>query len=54
MVRGLSGYGRGGDGGEIEEGRTAEIVDELMATLKFDQHVFRPATVSDAAVPAEE
>ncbi|HEY6424735.1 MAG TPA: metal-sensitive transcriptional regulator [Pseudonocardiaceae bacterium] len=26
----------------MQEGRTAEIVDELMETLKFDKHVFRP------------
>jgi DNA-binding FrmR family transcriptional regulator len=34
----------------MREGRTAEIVDELMETLKFDHHVFRPAAVpgSDA------
>lgn len=32
----------------MQEGRTAEIVDELMETLKFDQHVFRPATMSDS------
>jgi DNA-binding FrmR family transcriptional regulator len=29
----------------MREGRTAEIVDELMETLKFDHHVFRPAAV---------
>ncbi|MGI9002887.1 MAG: metal-sensitive transcriptional regulator [Pseudonocardia sp.] len=27
----------------MQEGRTAEIVDELMETLKFDKHVFRAA-----------
>ncbi|WP_158228426.1 metal-sensitive transcriptional regulator [Pseudonocardia sp. MH-G8] len=27
----------------MQEGRTAEIVDELMETLKFDKQVFRPA-----------
>lgn len=27
----------------MQEGRTAEIVDELMETLKFDKLVFRPA-----------
>jgi CsoR family transcriptional regulator, copper-sensing transcriptional repressor len=26
----------------MQEGRTSEIVDELMETLKFDKHVFRP------------
>jgi DNA-binding FrmR family transcriptional regulator len=31
----------------MQQGRTAEIVDELMETLKFDRHVFRPATVAD-------
>jgi len=31
----------------MQEGRTAEIVDELMDTLKFDRHVFRPTTVPD-------
>jgi DNA-binding FrmR family transcriptional regulator len=31
----------------MQEGRTAEIVDELMETLKFDHHVFRPAVVAD-------
>ena len=33
----------------MQEGRTAEIVDELMETLKFDKQVFRPApeAVSD-------
>jgi hypothetical protein len=29
----------------MQEGRTAEIVDELMETLKFDKHVFRPPPV---------
>lgn len=33
----------------MQEGRTAEIVDELMGTLKFDRHVFRPSTVADPA-----
>lgn len=40
----------------MQQGRTAEIVDELMETLKFDRHVFRPATVEgadDAAQDAE-
>ena len=32
----------------MQEGRTAEIVDELMETLKFDRHVFRPPAVPDA------
>lgn len=31
----------------MQEGRTTEIVDELMETLKFDQHVFRPAAVEE-------
>lgn len=31
----------------MQQGRTAEIVDELMETLKFDRRVFRPATVAD-------
>jgi CsoR family transcriptional regulator, copper-sensing transcriptional repressor len=31
----------------MQEGRTAEIVDELMETLKFDKHVFRPPAVSE-------
>jgi len=29
-------------GQAMQEGRTGEIVDELMETLKFDKHVFRP------------
>jgi DNA-binding FrmR family transcriptional regulator len=33
----------------MQEGRTAEIVDELMETLKFDRHVFRPPTVPEPA-----
>src|SRR5712691_9225994 len=32
----------------MREGRTAEIIDELMETLKFDHHVFRPAAVPGA------
>ena len=32
----------------MQEGRTAEIVDELMETLKFDKHVFRPPVVTDS------
>jgi DNA-binding FrmR family transcriptional regulator len=31
----------------MQENRTEEIVDELMETLKFDKHVFRPASVSE-------
>ncbi|MGH8905526.1 MAG: metal-sensitive transcriptional regulator [Egibacteraceae bacterium] len=31
----------------MREGRTEAIVDELMETLKFDRHVFRPARVND-------
>jgi DNA-binding FrmR family transcriptional regulator len=31
----------------MQQGRTAEIVDELMETLKFDRHVFAPATVAE-------
>ena len=26
----------------MQQGRTEQIVDELMETLKFDKHVFRP------------
>jgi hypothetical protein len=39
----------------MQEGRTAEIVDELMDTLKFDKQVFRtpPQPVSDALLAAE-
>jgi DNA-binding FrmR family transcriptional regulator len=39
----------------MQQGRTAEIVDELMETLKFDKQVFRtPAQpVSDALLAAE-
>lgn len=32
----------------MREGRTAEIVDELMETLKFDKQVFRPAVMPGA------
>ena len=32
----------------MREGRTAEIVDELMETLKFDRQVFRPAVIPGA------
>ena len=31
----------------MQEGRIAEIVDELMETLKFDKHVFRPPQVPE-------
>lgn len=31
----------------MQQGRTAEIVDELMETLKFDKHVFRPPHVPE-------
>jgi DNA-binding FrmR family transcriptional regulator len=31
----------------MREGRTEAVVDELMETLKFDRHVFRPARVDD-------
>jgi DNA-binding FrmR family transcriptional regulator len=39
----------------MREGRTAEIVDELMETLKFDKRVFAtpPESVSDALLAAE-
>lgn len=39
----------------MQEGRTAQIVDELMETLKFDKQVFRtpPQSVSDALIAAE-
>src|SRR5258708_36006400 len=32
----------------MQEGRTAEIVEELMETLKVDHHVFRPAAIEGA------
>ncbi|MGH8900560.1 MAG: metal-sensitive transcriptional regulator [Egibacteraceae bacterium] len=32
----------------MREGRTEEIVDELMETLKFDRQVFRPAPEHEA------
>lgn len=32
----------------MRQGRTEEIVDELMETLKFDKHVFRPAPLAAA------
>jgi DNA-binding FrmR family transcriptional regulator len=40
----------------MQEGRTAEIVDELMETLKFDKQVFRtpPQPVADALLGAGE
>ncbi|MGH3966486.1 MAG: metal-sensitive transcriptional regulator, partial [Pseudonocardiaceae bacterium] len=40
----------------MQEGRTAEIVDELMETLKFDKQVFRPIpeSVSDQVVEQVE
>lgn len=31
----------------MREGRTEEIVDELMETLKYDKVVFRPAATAD-------
>ncbi|MBA3743952.1 hypothetical protein [Sporichthya sp.] len=40
----------------MREGRTGEIVDELMEALKFDKHTFRaaPSTGADGeATPAE-
>lgn len=40
----------------MQEGRTAEIVNELMETLKFDKHVFRtPAGSEDGGdVPGQD
>lgn len=46
----------------MQEGRTTEIVDELMETLKFDKQVFRtpagseqgPATVEQQDTPLEQ
>lgn len=39
----------------IREGRTEEIVDELMETLKFDKHVFRtPAAPEPSGAGAEQ
>jgi DNA-binding FrmR family transcriptional regulator len=38
----------------MQEGRTGEIVDELMETLKFDRHVFRPATITDPSEGTED
>lgn len=34
----------------MQQGRTEQIVDELMETLKFDKHVFRPPLVPDTLV----
>jgi len=31
----------------MTEGRTAESVDELMETLKFDKHVLRPPQIPE-------
>ncbi|MGH3697760.1 MAG: metal-sensitive transcriptional regulator [Pseudonocardiaceae bacterium] len=31
----------------MQEGRITEIVEELMETLKFDKHVFRPPQVAE-------
>lgn len=36
----------------MQQGRTAEIVDELMETLKFDKHVFRTPQVTEPDLPA--
>ncbi|MDQ2707056.1 MAG: metal-sensitive transcriptional regulator [Actinomycetota bacterium] len=40
----------------MQEGRIAEIVDELMETLKFDKQVFRtpPESVSDALLSGKD
>ena len=38
----------------MQEGRTAEIVDELMETLKFDKQVFRSPQVSERDVAGAE
>lgn len=39
----------------MQEGRTAEIVDELMETLKFDKQVFRtPAASEQGSVTVEQ
>jgi DNA-binding FrmR family transcriptional regulator len=40
----------------MREGRTAEIVDELMETLKFDKQVFRTPTeaVAGAVLAAQD
>jgi DNA-binding FrmR family transcriptional regulator len=37
----------------MREGRTAEIVDELMETLKFDKHVFRPPARAEVSLGKE-
>ncbi len=34
----------------MQQGRTAEIVDELMETLKYDKHVFRPPQVPESGM----
>ncbi len=31
----------------MQEGRITEIVEELMETLKFDKHVFRPPQLAE-------
>jgi CsoR family transcriptional regulator, copper-sensing transcriptional repressor len=36
----------------MREGRTEEIVDELMETLKYDKRVLRPTPEADAGMPA--
>ena len=38
----------------MQEGRTTEIVDELMETLKFDKHVFRTPADSEPGDPELE
>lgn len=38
----------------MQEGRTTEIVDELMETLKFDKRVFRTPLVGEADVAGPE
>ena len=38
----------------MQEGRTTEIVDELMETLKFDKHVFRTPAVPGQDGPGLE
>ena len=37
----------------MQQGRTAEIVDELMETLKFDKRVFQPGPESALPSPVE-
>lgn len=34
----------------MQEGRTAEIVDELMETLKYDKQVLRPSPADQDAI----